>query len=447
MRHAAFIIAGLLLFLSLGCIGLPGSSSKADFVMKWGWGNLAGTALMTVVLLLAIGYMAASLMNDEKLKAWTKKEIGQALYSVLIFVFAISLVGVLDQLLHALSTGAGELVSSNSWRDYVELNVCCDPSSGTCVGPARHRPCHIELASQFLQFLYETARMNALSSLMNYWFFAFLSNMSVGISLLVFSVQAGLSVTPLAGLSAAADYFSILFDLAVKTMMITRAQQVLLDFLNFPVFSVFMAMGLVLRIFYFTRKLGGLLVALALVFYTVYPMFYVVSYAVLWGFLDSWTPFYSPEPIGAKYDATEFKVPFSDPQPVNFLTTANAKDVYYGDYRVNLDVCNSTLTGSDPQIRQLATDDRIEAESIRQNFKGMWDKIEGTKWYTQFSDIIKVGLGMGFDKDGPVGALATVLVFTLFVPFLALMTSLATVKVVSPLIGGDVEISLLSRLI
>jgi hypothetical protein len=39
------------------------------------------------------------------------------------------------------------------------------------------------------------------------------------------------------------------------------------------------------------------------------------------------------------------------------------------------------------------------------------------------------------------------MVFTLVTPFLALMTMLASFKYFSPLIGGDVEISLLSRLI
>ena len=49
--------------------------------------------------------------------------------------------------------------------------------------------------------------------------------------------------------------------------------------------------------------------------------------------------------------------------------------------------------------------------------------------------------------DGPIAHLALLMVFTLFIPFLALMTTLAAFKVLSPLLGGDVEISLLSRLI
>jgi hypothetical protein len=53
----------------------------------------------------------------------------------------------------------------------------------------------------------------------------------------------------------------------------------------------------------------------------------------------------------------------------------------------------------------------------------------------------------GFGPKGPVGTLATLLVLTLVSPFLAFMTLLAAVKVFSPMIGGDVEISVLSRLI
>ena len=39
------------------------------------------------------------------------------------------------------------------------------------------------------------------------------------------------------------------------------------------------------------------------------------------------------------------------------------------------------------------------------------------------------------------------LVFTLVAPFLGLMTALAAFKAFSPLLGGDVEISIISRLL
>ena len=82
--------------------------------------------------------------------------------------------------------------------------------------------------------------------------------------------------------------------------------------------------------------------------------------------------------------------------------------------------------------------------SAMDNVRGRWDFLEGGAWYSQFLGFITGG---AFEEDGPIAHLALLMVFTLFIPFLALMTSLAAFKVLSPLLGGDVEISLLSRLI
>lgn len=428
VKYAKLLFAiGLLLFFSFGCIAPTGSPRN---FWTWGFGlGMAGIALATVVFLLALGYMAATLIGDDKMKAWTKREIGQAFYSVIILLAAISLVASLDEVLKDLSLGSANLVGDPTWATYISQTVCCS-GGWFCTGPVRTRPCHIEIASDYLQFLYETARMNAIAFLLNYQVYGFLSNMSLGISFLGFAVQAGLSVVPFAGLSSAADYFSILFDLALKTMMIIRAQQVMIDFLNYPLFGILLSMGLVLRILYFTRKLGGLLVAIALTMYTVYPMFYVVSHAILWEF-SGWNRF------GTGVDGARYVAPFSDQNATVFDSSNESKNVFNSTNRVNLDICQSPAGATE----------RTEADLVRDNFRSKWDQIEGGKWFGQVSELFDAGIGNGFDKNGPIGALASVLVFSLLIPFLALMTSLASIKVLSPLIGGDVEISVLSRLI
>ena len=373
------------------------------------------------------------------------------LYSAIILVAAIALTGYLDDILGGLSSGTGSLFTTPEWQTYVTNYACCQ---GPGCAIERKRPCHIELSTDFLQFLYETAKMNALTSLINHQFFAFLGNMSMGISFLVLDIQAGLSVMPFAGLNGAADFFSLLFDLAVKTMLLLRAQQFFLDFLNYPLFSVFLAMGLILRIFYFARKLGGLLVALAISFYVIFPMFYVVTYAILWSFLGPWVPIGTsglPQPYGADFDATSYYTPFSDGTTLTeFQETESLKDVVGNpEDQVTFDICNSVEDFGLPQsVRDAAQADRTDYDNTLVNFRNKWEQIEGSKWYTVYSDMLKYGAGIGlFDMEGPIGALASVLTLTLFVPFLALMTTLACVKVMSPMLGGDVEISVLSRVI
>ena len=215
-------------------------------------------------------------------------------------------------------------------------------------------------------------------------------------------------------------------------MMILRAQQIFLDFLWYPFFPVMISMGLVLRIFYFPRKLGGMLIAISLALYIVFPMFYVLSNAILWGFMEhgqagNWEHFgntYSG-PIAGGED-----VPASGGPPV--APQKRATDMFL-EPALKVDLCNSSSQGEQDAM-----------QSAMDGVSGKWDFYEGGKWYSQ---VLNFATGKAFEPGGPIAHLALLMVFTLFIPFLSLMTSLAAFKALSPLLGGDVEISLLSRLI
>ena len=420
-NRLALLAIAFLLFASLGCTGASGSPKTS----MMGWSDLVGLALFIVVLLLSLGYMVAVFMRDERLKAWVGRELGQVFFSAVIIVVAVLLVGSLDSWLRVLS-----LAGSQEWQDYVNYGVCCVPGNA-CVLPqasnVRGRACHIEVANDYLQILYETTRYSASSYLNNYGWYAFLSRISVSTTI-VMKFMAGLSFSPFAGLEMTAEFFSLLFDLAIKTMMLLRAQQMFLDFLWYPFFPVMISMGLVLRIFYFTRKLGGMLIAISLALYVVFPMFYVLSNAILWGFMahpvaNSW------EHFGNTYASGE-ALPASGGQQL--APQQRAKGVF-SQPAVKIDICNGSTQG-EKDTMQAAMD----------GVGNKWDFYEGGKWYSQ---ALSFATGKAFEPDGPIARLALVMIFTLFIPFLSLMTSLAAFKVLSPMLGGDVEISLLSRLI
>ena len=435
-NHLALSALCFLLFASLGCTAPGGSQPRAFWVQ--GWESLVGVALMAVVLLLSLGYMAATFMHDDRLRAWVGRELGQVFFSAVIIVIAVALVGSLDSWMRLISLAS----SDPGWQSYVNNGVCC-PQGGQCALPPdsnpRGRACHIELATDYLQILYETARHSASTQLSNYGWFAFLSRMSISTTI-VMKFMAGLSFSPFAGLELAAELFGLLFDLTIKTMFLIRAQQMFLDFLWYPLFPVMISMGLVLRILYFTRKLGGMLIAIALALYLVFPMFYVLSNAILWGFMQhpvaySWSHFgntYSEPGAGGEALPTYGADPILPPQQ-------KAKDVFAND-ALKLDLCSSASTGEQNQM--ITAMDEV---------KGNFNAFQGGKWYSQFlgfvlnfADPTQPSM---FGQNGPIATLAILMVFTIFIPFLALMTSLSAFKVLSPLMGGDVEIALLSRLI
>lgn len=431
-KLALVFVALALLLASSGCTGSGGTQQKKLWMWA-GWEPLAWIALATVAMLLAIGYMASVLTANDQLKAWVKKEVGQLFFSLLIVIFTVALVGSVDYWLKGLSG----ISLDQRWGAYVNNAVCCDGSSGPCMGLVKKRPCHIELASDYLQLLYETARLNAESILSNYWFYGFLSNTSMTIFFIADDRNPIASFSLFAGLSMLANLYSILFDLIMKTMMLIRAQQVFFDLLWYALFPVFLSVGLVLRILYFTRKLGGLLIALALSAYIVLPMMYVVSDAILFGMMGGWSAEVGWQAFGNEFNANNATggsaLPFTDPSdPVNFGNSSDAKAVFDPSKAANIDLCNEDLEG------------RQQMNSLVDGFAANWGLFEHANWFGQAGDYIENGL---FEYNGPIGTLATIMAFSLFVPFLSLMAMLASVKVLSPLIGGDVEISLLSRLI
>ena len=420
MRHGA-LLAALFALLLLVSLGFADSGTPANF-WRWGWQGLIGVALITVLFLLSIGYMASVVLNDEKLKAWVNKEVGQVFFSAIILVVTIWLVASLDPMLKS----ASMVMTTTDWQSYVNA-VCCD--SGTPGGCAvvRNRACHIELASDYLQVLYETLRQNAVTYLDNYWNYGFLSNLSFNVSFLLDEKTGGLELAPFAGLSMAADYFSMLFELAVKMMMLVRAQQVFLDYIWYVIFPVFLSMGLILRLLYFTRKLGGLLIAIAICAYVVFPMFYVVSSSILFDFLGgaqaNWHAF------GMVYNETQTPPPGQTAQGATGSTQGTDSSP------INIDLCSQNDSNS--STTALGND-------IAQN----WGGYVHTGWFSQVLSFFSNGVpSSGFGTGGPLAQMATIMVFALITPFLALMTTLASVKVLSPLLGGDVEISVLSRLI
>ena len=425
-NRVALLAIALLLFSSLGCTGTAGGVQKTQI---WGWSSMVGLALFIVLLLLTLGYMMAAFMQDDRLKAWVGRELGQVFFSAVIIVVAVLLVGSLDSWLRTLS-----LAGSPEWQNYVNYGVCCVPGNACALPSAsdvRGRACHIELATDYLQILYETSRHSASTYLNNYGWYAFLSRISLSTTI-VMKFLAGLSFSPFAGLEMTAEFFSLLFDMSIKTMMLLRAQQMFLDFIWYPFFPVMISMGLVLRIFYFTRKLGGMLIAISLALYVVFPMFYVLSNAILWGFMthstaNSWEHFgntYSEPGAGGE------TLPAAGGQSLSPMQRAKGA---FSQPAIKIDICNSS-TKSEQDNMKLAMD----------GVGNKWDFYEGGKWYSQ---ALSFATGKAFEPDGPIAHLALLMVFTIFIPFLSLMTSLAAFKVLSPMLGGDVEISLLSRLI
>lgn len=411
-----------------GCLWqVPTNQGNQLWFGGWGWEGLFGAALIITALLLALGYMAGSLLANEQMKAWVRKEAGQLGYSVIAIVVILALVSTLDSALRTALIGSGDYY----WRTYIENAVCCDPGATTCLRIPT-RACHIEVAFDYLQMMYENLKGNAVAYFNNYYFDAFLSNLGIVFTPRMLPFIDSLVIRPLAGLSMGAEFFSILFDLTTKNMGLLRLQQIFIDYVVVGFFPIMLPLGLIMRIFYFTRKLGGTLIALSLSMYYVFPMFYAVSDLVFFKFLGPFTSA-TPPRVG---------VEFSPNDPANAILpwggeaadfAPDSSSVFEADTYDVMDYCGTSTD-----------EERAEQQEQITGFQGTWEVIRKTSFFRSQYDFITLG---AFAQDGPIASLSAIMVFTLILPFLALMASLATFKVLSPMLGGDIEIALISRLL
>lgn len=416
----------LLLFAAISGIAIataPSTPPSPAPVWIWGWKEMAGLAIAILTLLLSIGYIVSSFLSDEQMKAWTKKEIGQAVYSAIILLVAILLVDSMNYWIKEISL----ISESQEWGMYVNRMVCCQPPEQCINSPvlAKGKPCHIALAKDYLQILYESGMAQASSHMWQFYAYNTVANLGLAFRLIAFINFAEVSIRPFAFLSVQAEFHSILFELTMKTLLFTRMQQIFLDFLWVAFFPLMLSMGLVLRTFYFTRKLGGLLASLGLAAYLVLPMFYVLCSAILFGFMGGFvTNSYTHATFANNFDPT------------------NSTNIVSGFSSVSPGV-NSSSLDTDMISLNATAEQAVEHENTVDLLKQQWDGISHSRWGSSSYERA----GHAFEWNGPVSHLATLMIYTTVLPFVGLMTTLAAFKYFSQLLGGDIEISLLSRLI
>jgi hypothetical protein len=207
-----------------------------------------------------------------------------------------------------------------------------------------------------------------------------------------------------------------------------------------------LGVGVGLRAFHFSRKTGGMLIALAMSIYIVMPMFYVLLSGILFGFMGSWTNVNTGvhSTFGNTFDDSQ--LPSTINKPSSWFDTGNSG--------VNQsDVLGTKMNLGDPTGN--ANAQQLQEQGGLVDF--LWSVVKtfwNATWGAAYSLLSHTPASASdpetdarFAVGGPLSNLAMLMIFTVVTPFLALMTVLASFKYFSPLIGGDVELELISRLI
>ena len=413
-----------------------------DLVMQWL--PIAAMAVMLSTFIVALAYMVAHFLGDEKLKAWGKSEAMQIFYSILILALILSLYGILNTVLSSVasfdpqsaaicqadSSASGNLIVGTNPRNHDSLvyyvPMANDPNSQITYSI----PCHIGLANNYLEQVFSNAKQLNRHFIGIAVFYHTVSTASLTFETLVPPTTA-ITVMPLAGLSIVADSISQLFEITVRLMALLRLQQFFLALVQRALFPLFLVIGIILRTFFFTRKLGGLLLALGLCLYTVFPGVYIIGSYVL------------GQSTNGTYSLAEFNY---DKLPTLSFDPSSPEGAFPKP---------STFDANPPATPAKDAADFCKPETNPSFTDQFWTKAKAVLTFVKdlFSlnilTMVKNQLGGTWllGEGGAIDSVAQLAIYTTLIPFIAIMMTLAAVKVMSPLFGGDVDIPGLSRLI
>jgi hypothetical protein len=106
---------------------------------------------------------------------------------------------------------------------------------------------------------------------------------SLKISLLVVSISFATMLQPLLSIL---NYIISTLSLTLASLVI---QDMLLKFIAMSALSTLLPVGIILRTFYFTRRLGGAILAIAIALFTVFPLTYLFDAQLIAGYSTSST--------------------------------------------------------------------------------------------------------------------------------------------------------------
>ena len=237
-----------------------GSSSeiyKVGWFSDWKAMGLIGVAIVCSIIALAA--MIGKAFNLPEIKAFANNEIKQAVISVLLIATLIALVAFFNQV--AIDAIAG-----------ADLPVNCNVPE----------PCYVAAAKTYLTTIIDIGKSysqdNLHESIVKMRRATYGYNINANI---IYLLYAGFSIRFNAGDSLVAERHGALFSQASKILASLTAQRYFIDVVTFGIAPLFLLLGIVLRTFFFTRKLGGLLLAIAISLFIIYPLTYAFAWYTL----------------------------------------------------------------------------------------------------------------------------------------------------------------------
>jgi len=375
------------------------------------WTSYQLIAILVVfisIAILAIVYMLGKAFSDDKMTGWATDEFYQAFASIFIIALVFFIIGFFTDLSLQLLKVA-DFDCSGSTCTYTEFRM--KPTSlgfgggynetKTC--GALGNACHIAIAQSRVNSMFDIIRFNAADKVVRGGWLRILTSLSfrikaplvgkLGIVSNTFGV--GVAFSPFAGLRLLNDSYGNVFEFLTKALQFLSVHNIMFTIIEKVIFPLFLVAGIALRAVSPFRKLGGLLIAIAVGLYFIYPFMFILQSLIL-----------APDP---------------DKFPMTFE-----------QFQENLPV---TVTSGGGQ-------DTMPSNLITGMFSWFYREVDGKK-----IDMITYYTFRMVQPGGDLETSSFIAVWVIVPEIIVIYTLILFIKGLSPFFGGDVDIAGLSKLV
>jgi hypothetical protein len=372
----------------------------------------------------ALSYMVSKIFSINSLEGFSKHEFQQAMYSLIIIGSIFSGILVVNNLFCVSLLQTGFTVS------------CIVPQSFSFEG--MNGVLHLNVARSKLSLFYNDVRVLGKGALKAYDWMDFYDGLSGGGGLL----QTKIPFTAHTGIHAM--IYSELFDILSHILIFLKFQELFLVINSIYFFAPFMYLGIILRILPFTRKLGGLLLGITLGLFFVLPYMYIAGWIIIESTPGFGTKYIvdTSSSISSMFSYKMNKVMGGD----NVLETVDTSqyvrdELEKGNIRdpvggivtglVTEGVLDENLSPTDDAALTINTD-QLQYQDSKNLYGDAQDylTLRENRRNNSFVEIV-----------------ARVVLSTAFITLFAVVGTISAIKEISKMLGGDIEIAGLTRLI
>jgi hypothetical protein len=399
------------------------------------WQFIAFASLMIATGFAAIVYMLGQLLGSEKMSAFAKLEFAEIIYSAILIVSILWILGM--------ATGALEGLIGGIYPHGLGTTIC-GGTYDSYFGGDENFPCHLRVARVYLDTLYAEGKefnYELLSAHMWYSFFQgfhFTGDFHEHASGTVnFSPMGSLFSLP-------SSVYSYMFEFGMRSMLIVRFQAFFINFINYALYPVLLMLGLILRTFPFARRIGGLLMAIAISLYFVFPMFYVVGGYMFENIRENVecegsAPGQCPVIAAVHFNPDTFyegiELVADDPNGASEVEEIEPPEIGTGEF----------------EYLYRGTDTYCDTEN--QGWEGIGDTLlnlgRSSIFAADFTTLLSSEEYMDsiLGPGGVIDATARFTFFSMFFALLSIFSTIGAIRSLSPIFGGDIELAGLTHLI